>query len=135
MRWKTIANHPNYEVSNTGLVKRKSHLIEHKRYGQKLLCERMMNASINHDGYVRVRIAGKQLFVHRLVLEAFVGDCPDGMVCLHKNGIRTDNRLANLKWGYAKDNIHDKRYFKEPKKIVVKKKMQPWDYICGRKVA
>jgi HNH endonuclease/NUMOD4 motif len=135
MRWKTIERFPNYEVSNTGLVKRKHHIAEHKNYGQRLMCERIMNASINDYGYVRVRIATKQIFVHRLVLEAFVGECPKGMVTIHKNGDRTDNRLANLKWGYAKNNIHDKRYFNDAKKITVKKKMGPWDYICGLKVA
>ena len=47
--------------------------------------------------------------VHRLVLEAFVGPCPDGQECRHKNGVSTDNRLENLCWGTPKDNRADAR--------------------------
>jgi hypothetical protein len=135
MRWNTVEKYPNYEVSSSGLVKRKPHMSEHKKLGQRFLCERMMSPSLNEHGYQRVRVGGRQMFVHRLVLEAFVGECPAGMVGIHKNGVRTDNRLANLKWGYAKDNIHDKRFSKVAKKVVVKKKLGPWDYISGKKVA
>ena len=35
-------------------------------------------------------------YVHRLVLDAFIGPEP-GLQCNHKNGIRDDNRLGNLK--------------------------------------
>lgn len=46
--------------------------------------------------------------VHQLVLEAFVGLCPDGMECRHLNGVRDDNRLENLCWGTRKENQNDK---------------------------
>lgn len=48
-------------------------------------------------------------YVHRLVLEAFVGPCPEGMQCCHKNGDPTDNRLENLRWDTASANHLDKR--------------------------
>ncbi len=47
-------------------------------------------------------------FVHRLVLEAFAGDCPDGQQCRHLNGNRKDNRLENLKWGTRSENQMDR---------------------------
>ncbi|MFM7012619.1 MAG: HNH endonuclease signature motif containing protein [Betaproteobacteria bacterium] len=37
--------------------------------------------------------------VHQMVLETFVGPKPEGMQTRHLNGVRTDNRLENLKWG------------------------------------
>lgn len=45
--------------------------------------------------------------IHRLVLETFVGLRPEGMECCHNNGIRTDNRLENLRWDTRKNNIGD----------------------------
>lgn len=46
-------------------------------------------------------------YIHRLVLETFVGPCPPGMECCHNNGDPADNRLENLRWGTRKDNILD----------------------------
>lgn len=45
--------------------------------------------------------------IHRLVLETFVGPCPDGMECRHLNGKKTDNRIGNLRWGTHRENIQD----------------------------
>jgi NUMOD4 motif/HNH endonuclease len=43
--------------------------------------------------------------IHRMVLEAFVGPCPEGMECRHGPGGSLDNRLVNLSWGTHLDNI------------------------------
>jgi hypothetical protein len=48
------------------------------------------------------------VYVHRLVLEAFVGPCPPGMEACHNNGIRDDNRLENLRWDTRVNNHADK---------------------------
>ncbi|MDV2474211.1 hypothetical protein F8M49_29970 [Rhodococcus zopfii] len=45
--------------------------------------------------------------VHRLVLEAFAGPAPTGMVCCHNNGDGTDNRLENLRWDTLSSNSQD----------------------------
>jgi len=49
----------------------------------------------------------KHRFTHALVLEAFVGPRPKGFDGCHGNGVRTDNRLANLRWGTRKENQED----------------------------
>ena len=46
--------------------------------------------------------------VHRLVLEAFVGERPHGKMCGHRNGVRDDNRLENVEWITAKENASDR---------------------------
>lgn len=60
--------------------------------------------------FVALRQGGKYQLarVHRLVLEAFVGPCPEGYEGCHNNGIPTDNRLANLRWGTRMENMSDK---------------------------
>ena len=55
-----------------------------------------------------VFLRGKRFSVHRLVLEAFVGPCPEGMECRHLNGDPSDNRVENLAWGTHQDNMDDR---------------------------
>lgn len=61
----------------------------------------------HYKGYMLVHIGRlktpKTVFVHRLVLEAFDGPRP-GMVCMHLNNDRRDNRIDNLQWGTPKQN-------------------------------
>lgn len=63
-------------------------------------------------GYLRVVLAQssirKYYRVHRLVLEAFVGPRPDGMMCRHLDGDRQNNRLDNLAWGTNAENQADR---------------------------
>lgn len=47
-------------------------------------------------------------FVHRLVLETFTGKCPNSMETCHNNGIKTDNRIENLRWDTRKNNQRDR---------------------------
>lgn len=45
--------------------------------------------------------------VHRLVMAAFVGPCPDGIEVCHNNGNPADNRLSNLRYGTHSENQLD----------------------------
>jgi hypothetical protein len=60
-------------------------------------------------GYLGVTIGGGRKLIHRLVLESFVGPCPEGMQCRHLNGNRQDNRLVNLCWGTPVENWQDRK--------------------------
>lgn len=51
-----------------------------------------------NTGYMLVMVNHKAYLVHRLVLETFVGECPDGFTADHINRIRDDNRLQNLRY-------------------------------------
>lgn len=52
--------------------------------------------------------AKKYQYVHRLVLEAFVGACPEGLQTRHLDNDPRNNRLDNLCWGSSKENGEDK---------------------------
>lgn len=47
--------------------------------------------------------------VNRLVIEAFVGPCPEDMECRHLDGNRTNNHVNNLCWGTKEENEADKK--------------------------
>lgn len=47
--------------------------------------------------------------VHSLVLLAWVGPPSEGQQACHNNGVRSDNRLANLRWDSVAANHADKR--------------------------
>jgi hypothetical protein len=46
--------------------------------------------------------------VHKLVLEAFVGQCPEGLECCHNDGDSFNNHIGNLRWDTHTSNIHDR---------------------------
>lgn len=47
-------------------------------------------------------------YVHRLVLQTFVGAAPQGHQGCHCDGVRSHNALFNLRWGTPLDNTADK---------------------------
>lgn len=65
----------------------------------------------NKAGYLRVSNGmhpRKSVSVHRLVMECFMGkEIPWGMVVDHKNTIRCDNRIENLKLCSQKENMNN----------------------------
>jgi hypothetical protein len=62
------------------------------------------------SGHLHLRLGRGSPFmlVHRLVLSAFAGPCPEGMEACHYNGNPADNRLCNLRWDTRKANHADK---------------------------
>jgi len=102
-RFINIAGHPGYEINSAGVVRswwNGKVQLETPRILPTHLCE----------GYPRVSLSKRSSeFVHRLVLDTFVGPCPPGKEACHNNGIRTDCRLDNLRWDTRKNNHADKR--------------------------
>lgn len=45
---------------------------------------------------------------HSVVCSAFYGPRPKGMYVRHLNGVKADNRPANLRWGTPKENAEDR---------------------------
>ena len=79
---------------------------------------------VSDGDYLTVTLTGagrrKNQYVHRLVLEAFVGPCPDGMESLHDDGNSHNNAADNLNWGTSTKNNKDRdRHGTLPKGIAV----------------
>ena len=101
----------SYEVSDLGNVRSLPRLVV-DRIRTRRLSGRLKKLTPTCYGYRAVTFnrSGEvvQYKVHRLVLEAFVGPCPPGEEARHLNGIRHDNRLANLAWGTRIENNFDR---------------------------
>jgi len=102
--WKPIINYENlYEISNCGRIKR---LIGHRCIKGRILKQEKCK-----NGYLRVTLCKrgvcKRYLVHRLVLETFIGSCPEGMEGCHNDGNRGNNFTENLRWDTHKNNGQD----------------------------
>lgn len=112
--WRPVVGWPEYEVSDSGSVRSVSRTIVGKDGRVIPKPGRPLSTSVRDGGYLvvhfRVRASGRKSmpFVHRLVLDAFVGQCPDGMECRHKDGNAANNRLDNLVWGTPLENARDR---------------------------
>jgi hypothetical protein len=102
--FKTIPDFPNYEIDEAGHV---FSCFFNKR--RELTWRRPTWNSISKCwGYFQVKISGKNgtklKAVHRLVLQTFVGPCPEGMEARHLDGSKYNNHLSNLAWGTRQQN-------------------------------
>jgi hypothetical protein len=102
-----------YEVSDMGNVRSLPRERIVRAGSRKMTFKgRILVGGLNR-GYANVnfRDSGrhKSYYVHWLVLTTFVGPKPDGYEACHWNGIRTDNRLANLRWDTQEANMQDRR--------------------------
>ncbi len=89
-----IPNYPKYAIDKHGNV-----------YGKR--GEPLKGMQV--DGYHKVHLGDGFHYVHRLVLQTFIGPCPEGYQACHKNNDRADNRLSNLCWGSRKRNARDRK--------------------------
>ena len=96
--FKPIPGYPHYQINREGQV-------------LSLHVHRILKPTANGSGHLQLRLyengdkTGDTLLVHRLVLLAFVGPCPEGLEGLHLDGIPANNSLPNLKWGIHSENV------------------------------
>lgn len=85
-----------YEVSDQGRVRRIAFGMGTRGFGAPL--KQWPTA----DGHLWVRLASssrkRQVYVHRLVMAAFVGPLPDGHVVHHRNADPANNHVSNLEY-------------------------------------
>lgn len=95
---KQIPGFPKYRITKDGRI-------------WSLYSGKWLNLMENTWGRLRVSLyknnKGYHRDVHRLVLETFMGACPEGMEACHNNGDRLDNRLGNLRWDTRSNNAKD----------------------------
>ena len=112
-RWLPVVGYEGlYEVSDHGRVRSLDRLVVTKAGYTRRHKGKVMHPQRGRDGYMIVRISRDgtthNVRVHRLVLEAFVGPCPDNLVACHDNGDPADNRPNNLRWDTQASNMRDK---------------------------
>lgn len=98
-----------YSVSSEGEIKSLARVVFGKK--KQTVGARVVGQFDNGAGYKTVRLwrDGKQTmkYVHRVVLEAFVGVGGDMDAC-HNDGDRANNALSNLRWDTRSSNHVDK---------------------------
>lgn len=96
--WKTIEQYPSYEVSNTGLVRKK---VSGKEPNQHKTAKGYLRVTLWNNGI------GNKKMVHRLVAEAFIENPNPAEFTQvnHKNSCKTDNRVENLEWCSGEYNV------------------------------
>jgi len=60
------------------------------------------------DGYRRIEIDGRRIYAHRIAWAISIGEWPVSQID-HVNGIRDDNRLANLREATHAENHQNRR--------------------------
>lgn len=124
--WKPIPGYEGrYEVSNKGRARsldrysKRNSVDNRKPY---LVRGKVLSQFVTPSGHVTVHIARKWLYIHRLVLLAFV--CPPEQYASdtrvegrHLDGNPANNTLQNLAWGTVKENRADRRRLGEKSKL------------------
>lgn len=116
--YKTIENFPRYRVGDDGSVwSCRQQAIDTRAFRseeEKYECGQVWKQlkPYYHNGYATVFLGQKaRRFVHRLVLEAFVGPCPPGKQACHFPDRDTkNNHITNLRWGTPKENGRDREF-------------------------
>lgn len=112
VEYRPVEGFPGYRVGNDGSVWVSWRTCRSGRILTALW--KPMKLSPGTKGYIRVNLTPpvgkyKTFSVHALVLEAFVGRCPEGMECRHLDGNKRNNAVGNLAWGTPEQNRDDIR--------------------------
>lgn len=111
--WRPVVGfYGRYDVSSLGRVRS---WLSSGRSANRLQEPRLRKLVPNklRGGYLTVLLSRrprdlKLMFVHQLVLEAFVGSKPYGMVGRHVDDRNvTNNKVGNLAWGTQSQNVQD----------------------------
>lgn len=97
-KWRPVVGFRGYLVSNLGRVfsNRSDKCLKPQPSGSGHL-----RVAFRRNGRTHLEL------VHRVVLLAFVGPCPEGKESLHADDVPANNRLGNLRWGTRSENRHD----------------------------
>jgi hypothetical protein len=111
-RWLPVVGYEGYyEVSDQGRVRSVDRIVKLKNGRARRAPGRVLKLVAHNRGdYRQVTLfrenRGAPTLVQHLVLEAFVGPRPAGMVCCHNDGDGSNNCLGNLRWDtYGENNL------------------------------
>ena len=127
-RWRKIKSCPGYEVSDFGRVRSFWTKGRYSVIGTKATVRALKPT---RDGHLQVSFKRKRYaYVHRLVLEAFIGPCPPGMECCHADDNPSNNKLSNLSWGTRHMNMEDR----ERNGRILRGDSAPWSKLTEKDV-
>lgn len=103
MEWRTIEEAPDYEVSDTGSVRR---VVDSRRAPAGAV----LRPRVDRGGYISYSLctpAGRRnMLAHRLVAKAFIGQPPTTKSDInHLDGVKSNNSVGNLEWCDRSRNI------------------------------
>lgn len=111
--WKDIPGYEGlYQVSTLGRIKSVDRYITYNNGREVFTKGKMLSLTIT-KGNERLQISlsknGKveKTRPYIVVMLAFVGECPENMEICHINGIKTDDRLKNLRYDTRSENRID----------------------------
>ena len=111
-KWLPVVSYPDYEVSDHGRVRSVDRTKCYPVNGWRTFKSRVLKQHQTRAGHMQVRISNddgvKTFLAHRLVLEAFVGPCPEGMEACHWDDNPANNLLSNLRWDTRSNNHYDR---------------------------
>ena len=109
--WKDIEGYEGlYQISNEGRVKALERYVDNFWGTKQYIRERVLKGN-QTNGYLTVSLCKngipKNVYIHRLVAEAFIPN-PDGKPCIdHKDTNTFNNNVTNLCWCTAKENSNN----------------------------
>ena len=104
--WRTIPNFESYQIDMIGNV------------WSKIGKGKFLKPSLDKDGYLYVVLKQHssewesksyiRKYIHQLVLLAWIGPCPIGLECRHKDNDIINNNISNLEYSSHKVNMRDR---------------------------
>lgn len=105
-----------YEVSDQGKVRSLDRVVVARTprgdIGTRAYRGRILTLAKGKRGYLHVALSApgrrQESNVHALVALAFLGPCPAGLQVCHDDGVKSNNRLGNLRYDTPANNAADK---------------------------
>lgn len=98
--WRPVVGAPDYEVSSLGRVRS-------LKFGKVRVLRPCVNAYGYHNYTLSVDKRPMYTTAHVLVMAAFVGPRPAGLVIRHLDDDKDNNTLGNLRYGTQLENLID----------------------------
>lgn len=111
--WRPVVGYEQfYEVSNLGNVRSLPRRVRAKAGATRVMRARSKSPWKDDQGYMRIELYDqsgrmRQRKVHHMVMAAFLGERPSGMLALHRDDVKSNNALSNLYYGTHSQNNTD----------------------------